>query len=85
MVKNLPANAGDMSSIPGQGRSPGEGSSILEYILAWENLMDRGTWKAIGVAKESDMTEQLKNKSKQLLISKGFCLTLGSISWASSQ
>ena len=47
--------------------------------------MDRGTWKAIGVAKESDMTEQLKNKSKQLLISKGFCLTLGSIPWASSQ
>ena len=24
MVKNLPANAGDESSIPGSGRSPGE-------------------------------------------------------------
>ena len=75
VVKNLPANAGDTSSIPGRGRSPGEGSSILEYILAWENFMDRGTWQAIGVAKESDMTEQLKNKNKQLLISKGFCVS----------
>ena len=26
MVKNLPANAGDMSLIPGLGRSPGEGN-----------------------------------------------------------
>ena len=25
-VKNLPANAGDMGSIPGSGRSPGEGN-----------------------------------------------------------
>ena len=75
VVKNLPANAGDTSSIPGRGRSPGEGSSILEYILAWKNFMDRGTWQAIGVAKESDMTEQLKNKNKQLLISKGFCVS----------
>ena len=25
-VKNLPANAGDASSIPGSGRSPGEGN-----------------------------------------------------------
>ena len=26
MVKNLPANAGDLGSIPGSGRSPGEGN-----------------------------------------------------------
>ena len=61
MVNNLSANAGDVSSIPGRGRSPGEGASIPEYVLAWENLMERGTWHAAGVAKESDMTEQLKN------------------------
>jgi len=27
VVKNLPANAEDMSLIPGSGRSPGEGNS----------------------------------------------------------
>ena len=53
MVKNLPANAGDASSIPGSGRSPGEGNdNPLEYSCL-ENSMDRGAWQAIvhGVAK----------------------------------
>ena len=32
MVKNLPANAGDVDSIPGSGRSPREGNSNpLQY------------------------------------------------------
>ena len=33
-------------------------------ILAWENLMDRGTWQATlqGVTKELDMTQQLKQQ-----------------------
>ena len=32
VVKNLPANAGDVSLIPGSGRSPGEGSgNPLQY------------------------------------------------------
>ena len=35
MVKNLPTNAGDMSSIPGLGRSSGEGMAIHSSILAW--------------------------------------------------
>ena len=36
-VKNPPANAGNMGSIPGLGRSPGEvNSSPLSSILAWE-------------------------------------------------
>ena len=31
-VKNLPAKAGDMDSIPGSGRSPGEGNgNLLQY------------------------------------------------------
>ena len=39
MVKNLPANAeneGDASSIPGWGRSPGEGNGNSLQYLAWE-------------------------------------------------
>ena len=36
MVKNLPASAGDPSSIPGLGRSPGEGISYpLQY--SWDS------------------------------------------------
>ena len=49
MVKNPPANAGDvrdMGLIPGSGRSPGGGhSSPLQYSC-WENPMDRGAWEA---------------------------------------
>ena len=33
---NLPANAGDVGSIPGSGRSPGEGNATHSSILAWE-------------------------------------------------
>ena len=56
VVKNLPANAGDVSLFPGLGRSPGEGNPLQYYCLG--NSMDRGAWWAIvhGVAKESDTT-----------------------------
>ena len=36
IVKNLPANAGEMESIPGSGRCLGEGNGNLSSILAWE-------------------------------------------------
>ena len=49
MVKNLPANAGDIrdvSLIPGWGRSPGGGhGNPLQYSYL-ENPMDRGAWWA---------------------------------------
>ena len=49
MVKNLPANAGDLRDanlIPGWGRSPGGGHvSPLQYSCL-ENPMDRGAWQA---------------------------------------
>ena len=35
MVKNLPASAGDVSLIPGWGRSPGGGMATHSSILAW--------------------------------------------------
>ena len=59
VVKNPPANVGDMSSIPVFGRSLGEGNgNPLQYSYL-ENPMDRGAWwNAVpGVAKESDMSE----------------------------
>ena len=53
MVKNLPANAGDPDSIPGSGRSPGEGNRNPFQYSCLENSMDRGAWQATvyGVAK----------------------------------
>jgi len=58
VVKNPPASAGDMGSIPGQGRSPGEGNSHPLQYSCLGNPMDRGAWQATahGIAKESDMT-----------------------------
>ena len=59
VVKNLTANAGDLGSIPGSGRSPGEGNgkplqySCLEKSLGQRNLMDYSPWGP----KESDTTE----------------------------
>ena len=58
MVKNPPVHAGDVGSIPGLGKSPGEGNgSPLQYSCL-ENTMDREAWKATvrEVAKESDTT-----------------------------
>ena len=46
MVKNLPVSAGDEGSIPGSGRSPGEGSGNSLQCSCLENPMDRGAWWA---------------------------------------
>ena len=53
MVKNSPANAGEMSSIPGSGRPPGGGNGNPFQYSCLENTMDRGAWQATvhGVAK----------------------------------
>ena len=46
VVKNPPANAGDTGSIPGLGRSPGEGNGNTLQYSCLENPMDRGVWRA---------------------------------------
>ena len=53
MVKNLPANAGDAGSVPGWGRSPGEGNGNPLQYSCQENSMDRGvSWATVhGVAR----------------------------------
>ena len=56
VIKNMPANAGatrDMGSMPGSGRSPGEGNGTPLQYSCLGNPMDRGTWRAIvhGVTK----------------------------------
>ena len=52
-VKASACNVGDLGSIPGLGRSPGEGNGNQLQYSCLENPMDRGAWWAIlhGVAK----------------------------------
>ena len=61
LIKNPPANAGDtrdVSSVPGLGRSSGEGNGNPLQFSCLGNPMDRGVKQSIvhGVAKESDTT-----------------------------
>ena len=53
VVKNSPANAGDVGSVPGSGRSPGVGNGNPHQYSCLENSKDRGAWWAIahGAAK----------------------------------
>ena len=46
VVNNLPANAGDLRSIPGLLRSPGEGNGNPLQYSCLGNPMDRGAWWA---------------------------------------
>ena len=61
MVKNLPANIGDardVGSIPGVGRSSGEGNGNPVQYSCLENSMGRGArWATVHRVAESDMSE----------------------------
>ena len=63
MVKNPPANAGDagdVSSTPGSGRSPGGGHGNPLPYSCLENPMDRGAWATVhGVTKSWTGLKQL--------------------------
>ena len=58
-------NAGDMGSIPGSGRAPGEGNGNPFQYFCLRNPIDRGAWRVtiLGVTKELDMTWQLNNNN----------------------
>jgi len=45
-VKASSCNVGDLGSIPGSGRSPGEGNGNPLQYSCLENPMDRGAWWA---------------------------------------
>ena len=58
MVKYPPANAGDLGSIPGPGRSSLEGNGYPLQYSCLENPMNRGAWQAtVHGIPELDMTE----------------------------
>ena len=56
MVKNQPAKAGDLDSIPGSGRLPGEGNgNPLQYFCLGNPMDRRARWvTGHGDTKESD-------------------------------
>ena len=58
MLKSLPANVGNMSSIPESGKSPGERNGNPFQYSCLGNPMDERVLQATvhGVTKEPDMT-----------------------------
>ena len=67
VVKNPPANAGDLrdaGSVPGSGRSPGEGHGNPLQDSCLESPMDRGAWQA-KVHRVAQSQTRLKRLSTQ--------------------
>ena len=52
-------NAGDLGSVPGLGRSPGEGNGNPFHYSCLGNPMDEGACYSPWGRKESDTTERL--------------------------
>ena len=70
VVKNSPANAGDLrdeGSIPGSGRSPGEGHRYPLQYSSLGNPMDGGAWQATvhGVAQSR---AQRSSQAQEILL-----------------
>ena len=65
--KESACNAGDLGSIPGLGRSPGEGNGNPLQYYCLENPMDRAAWQATvyGVAR---VRHDLETKLPPLLL-----------------
>ena len=59
MVRNPPANSGDVGLIPGSGRLPGEGSSNPLQYSCLANPMDREAWWARVHSVAKSQTQQL--------------------------
>ena len=63
--KESACNAGDLGSIPGSGRSPGEGNGNMLQYSCLQNSMDRGVWWSTvhGVSKSWAQLKQLSTSS----------------------
>ena len=73
MVKNPPTNAGDAGSIPGSGRSPGEGNGNPLQYSCLENYMVREVWwAAVYEVLELDTTEHTLNSKAGFLETKSW-------------
>ena len=70
VVKKTPANAGDLGSIPGLGRSPGGGHGNPLQYSCLENPMGRGAWSTTvhRVTKSGTQLKQLSTHTHTLQI-----------------
>ena len=71
-------NAGDPGSIPGMGRSPGEGNGNPLRDFSLENPMDRGAWRAM-VCRVAKSWTRLKQLSTQGMLISCFRYSLSSL------
>ena len=65
MVKNPPAKARDAGSIPGLGRSPGEGNGNPFRYSCLRNLMDRETWRVTVYDSQKNPTRLSEQTTKK--------------------
>ena len=67
-------DTGDVGSIPGLGRSPGEGNGNPLQYSCLENSMDRGSWRATaqGVIEELDITNTFRTSTERSLTQKEY-------------
>ena len=70
MVKASAYNAEDLGSIPGLGRSPGEGNGNPLQYSCLENPMNRGVWWATvhGVTKSETQLSDFTSLLSQLIM-----------------
>ena len=73
-------NAGDLGSIPGSGRFPGEGNGNPLQYSCLENPMDGGAWCPWG-HKELDTIEQRHSLSLKSFPGIRFDLWIGKMPW----
>ena len=62
VIKNPPANAGEAGSVPGLGRSPGEGNSNPLQYSCLGNPTDRGAWRTTVHGVTKSQTQLNNNK-----------------------
>ena len=65
VVKNLPANAGDVGSVSGLGQPPGEGNGNPLQYSCLGNPMDRGAWQAMVHGGHKKVGEDLATKTNR--------------------
>ena len=67
VVKNLPADAGDLGSIPGLGIFPGEGNKNPFQCSCQENSMDRGAVLPCSRNGSTEMVVNIPNDVTELI------------------